>query len=120
MRLAGSYGIIVGILMLAQWAFALINGQVPEVQTEPYRISFHLAAECMTAIGLIVGGVGLFKNCSWAVMTYLVAAGMLCYSVVVSPGYFAQQGQWAMVIMFATLLILTLGSIVRVARSVQP
>jgi hypothetical protein len=39
---------------------------------------------------------------------------MLLYSVIVSPGYFAQLGQWTMVAMFVVLLILALVSIVKV------
>jgi hypothetical protein len=35
---------------------------------------------------------------------------MLTYTVLVSPGYFAQLGQWPLVAMFAVLLILTLVS----------
>ena len=42
---------------------------------------------------------------------------MLLYSVIVSPGYFAQEAQWALVGMFAALLALDLGSIVHATRS---
>ncbi len=37
-----------------------------------------------------------------------VSLGMLFYTVIVSPGYFAQQGVWALVAMFAVLLVLGL------------
>ena len=63
---AAYYGIIVGILMFAQWGFFLAAGQVPEVQTEPIRLAFHLAAEFFTAAGLIATGFGLLKKYSWA------------------------------------------------------
>ena len=46
-----------------------------------------------------------------------VSAGMLLYTAIVSPGYFAQQGQWAFLIMFATVLALAAGAILAVARS---
>jgi hypothetical protein len=116
MKFAGIFGIFVGVMMVAQWAFFLAAGQVPELQTEPYRIAFHLAAELVTAAGLIVSGVALLRNLSWGTAAYLFFAGMLAYSVIVSPGYFAQQGQWALVIMFAVLLVLavvTAGSAAR-------
>jgi hypothetical protein len=48
---------------------------------------------------------------------YLFFASLLTYSVIASPGYFAQQGQWLMVGMFALLLILTLVSVVKIASS---
>jgi hypothetical protein len=41
---------------------------------------------------------------------------MLLYSVIVSPGYFAQLGQWEFVAMFAILCILTIISTVIVAK----
>jgi hypothetical protein len=116
MKFAAWYGIIVGILMFGQWAFFIAAGQVPELQTEPYRIGFHLAGEFITAAGLIVSGIGLLARKPWAASTYLVAAGMLLYSAIVSPGYFAQLGQWALVGMFAVLLVLALGSVARVVR----
>jgi len=40
-----------------------------------------------------------------------VALGMLLYTVIVSPDYFARLGQWAMVAIFALLLLLAFLSI---------
>jgi hypothetical protein len=112
MKFAATYGIFVGVMMFAQWIFFLTSGQVPELQTEPWRIAMHLAAEFITAAGLIIAGWGLLRRKGWGVNTYLVFAGMLIYSVVASPGYFAQQGQWALVAMFTVLLALTVISVV--------
>jgi hypothetical protein len=117
MKCPGWYGIAVGLLMLAQWTLFLATGNVPELKTEPLRIAFHLTGEFTTAIGLMVGGIALLKGRPWAVSVYLVAAGMLLYTVIVSPGYFAQQGQWAMVGMFALLLGLALVSIATILWS---
>jgi len=119
MKFAAWYGITVGVLMLGQWAFFIAAGQVPELQMEPYRIGFHLAGEFITAAGLIASGLGLRAKKSWAVGAYLVSAGMLFYSAIVSPGYFAQLGQWALVGMFAVLLLLALGSVANLLRTRQ-
>src|SRR5512133_2081193 len=54
MKFAGWYCVVVGFLMLAQWGFFLIAGQVPEMQTAPIALAFHLAAEAATALALIV------------------------------------------------------------------
>lgn len=101
---AAYYGVIVGILMFAQWGFFLAAGQVPEVQTEPIRLGFHLAAEFITAGALLITGIGLFKKQSWSKGWFLAAVGMVLYSEIVSPGYFAQKGQWIFVLMFMALL----------------
>jgi hypothetical protein len=117
MMFAAVYGIAIGLLMLGQWAFFLLTGQAPEIKTEPIRLAFHLAAEFGTALGLIVAGAGLLRRAAWADAAYLACAGMLLYSVIVSPGYFAQRGQWGFVAMFAVLLALALGSLLAVGRS---
>jgi peptidoglycan/LPS O-acetylase OafA/YrhL len=117
MKFAGWYGIVVGLLMLGMWSFFLAAGQVPELQSEPFRIAFHLAAEFTTAITLIIAGVGLLGKSRRAKSIYFVAAGLLLYSLIVSPGYYAQQGQWAFVGMFACLAVLTLVCVVIVFRS---
>jgi hypothetical protein len=116
MRFVGWFSFIVGVMMFAQWAFFLLTGQVPELQTEPYRIWFHLAAEAAAALALIVSGVGLLRRLTWARPVMLVALGMLIYTVIQSPGYFAQQGVWALVGMFAVLLVLALFSVRRVIQ----
>jgi hypothetical protein len=114
MTFAALYAVAVGGLMLAQWTFFLVRGQVPELQTEPLRIWFHLVAEFVTAIALIAGGLGLLLAAGWGRPLYLVAMGMLLYTVIVSPGYYAQRGEWPFVAMFAAVLLLALVSLVLV------
>lgn len=111
MIFAAIYAIVVGAGMIGQWLVFLATGQVPELKTEPLRIRFHLAAEFATALALVVGGLALLTGQSWGRWFYLLAMGMLLYTVSVSPGYFAQKGQWAFVGMFAVVLLLALVSI---------
>jgi len=56
MRFAAIYSIVVGLLMIGQWGVSLATKQVPELETEPIRIAFHLVAETLTAFALIVDG----------------------------------------------------------------
>ena len=112
MIFAGVFAIVVGIGMIGQWTLSLVKGQVPELRTEPVRIRFHLAAEFATALALLVSGIGLLAGGAWARDAYLVAAGMLLYTIIVSPGYFAQQGQWLMPALFAVILVLLLVTLV--------
>jgi hypothetical protein len=104
MKFAAWYGIIVGFIMIAQWIFFLATGSVPELQTEPWRIALHLAAEFTTSLMLIVSGIAALKFVAWGKKVLLVGLGMVIYSEIASPGYFAQLGQWALVAMFAVLL----------------
>jgi len=87
---------------------------VPELETEPLRIRFHIAAEFVTAIALVTGSVGLLTGQSWSQQLYLIAIGMLFYTVIVSPGYYAEKGEWPFVGMFAVILILALASLAQI------
>ena len=98
------YGIVVGCLMIVQWIVSIVSGSVPEFQSEPWRIGFHLAAELVTAIMLIVGGIAVLRSAEWGRTILLIGLGMVIYSEIVSPGYFAQLGGWPMVGMFFVLL----------------
>ena len=111
MTFAGIYASLVGLAMIGQWSFSLATNRVPELKTEPVRIRFHLAAEFITAVALLVGGSGLLTNSTWGEQVYLVSMGMLLYTVIVSPGYFARKREWPLVGTFAVLLILALVSL---------
>jgi len=106
------FAILVGVGMIGQWAASFIGKQIPELQSEPIRIRFHIAAEMVTAICLNLAGVGLFSAKAWSIPLYLVSSGMLFYTAIVSPGYFAQKGQWGWLLMFGTILILGITGII--------
>ena len=116
MKFAAWLGIVVGILMATMWTFFRISGQVPELQTEPYEIAFHLAAEFGAAGLLVAGGIGLLKRSPHGQTVYYLAIGMLLYSVIVSPGYYAQQGSWGFVAMFGAILAVAVVAVTRIAR----
>jgi len=104
MKFPAWYGIGIGLLMIAQWTFSIVSGSVPEFVTAPWAIAFHLSAEFSTALMLIVGGLATLRSTSWGRAVLLIGLGMVIYSEIVSPGYYAQLGQWLFVSMFAILL----------------
>jgi len=105
MKFPAWYGISVGTLIILQWIFFLVTGSVTELQTAPWEIGHHMAAELLLALGLLTGGIATLRSIRWGKTILLVALGMAIYSELNSPGYFAQLGQWALVGMFAVLLI---------------
>jgi hypothetical protein len=119
MAFSAWYGIVVAALIFAQWGFFLAYGSVPELENSPREIAFHMTAEFLMGIVLLIGSVGLLQEWRWAPVMYLTGAGMVVYSVINSPGYFAQRGNWALVGMFMVLLLLTAAAIVVVARSLD-
>lgn len=117
MRIVRWFSLAVGVLMCLQWGVTLATGGAPEVRTEPIRLGFHLAAEAATAAVLILAALAGFRGKTWARDLNLVGLGLLGYTVVVSPGYFAERGQAAPVIMFAFLLVCTVVCVMVAARS---
>ena len=116
-KLLAVYGIVVGIMIIAQWAVFILIGEVPELETEPTRIAFHIAAEFATALALFVGSMGLARQKNWGYPAFLLSLGMLSYTIIVSPGYFAQDGEMVFVAMFAILWIITIAAIVVAIRN---
>jgi hypothetical protein len=114
MTLPAIFAILVGMMMIGQWIMLFVTRQIAELETEPFRIWFHIAGEIVTAVLLIAGGAGLLLSLPWSIALYLVAMGMLLYTAIVSPGYFAQKGQWVWVLFFAVLVVLTILSAVAV------
>jgi hypothetical protein len=88
----------------------LITGQDPELQnslkTEPIAIGLHIAAEFLTAIALLIAGIGLFTDRSWAVKVFLLSVGFLTYSVINASGFYGQRGDLPFIGMFAVIFAL--------------
>jgi hypothetical protein len=68
------------------------TGNVPELKTTPLEAGFLLAAECLTACSLMLGGLGVLAAKSWGSPVELAALGMLMYCTVYSVGVFGQAG----------------------------
>ena len=101
------YPVIIGLLMVGMWTVLLTTGQVMETGTAPLEISYHLVSEFLTAFLLVIGGYGLYTGRGWGFGIFLVSMGMLLYSVINATGYYAGQGEIAMVGMFTVLTVLT-------------
>jgi len=112
------FALIVGLGMIGQWIMSFITEQIPELETEPFRIWFHIAGEMITALALILSGIGLLAGWTWAAILFLIASGMLIYTAIVSPGYFAQQGKWIWVVIFSILILISGYSIISVGRGI--
>lgn len=111
MIFAAIFALVVGVGMIAQWSMSYLTGQIPELTGEPIRIGFHLAAEMVTALCLIASGLGLIFKQTWGTPLFVAADGMLFYTSIVSPGYFAQKGQWAWLGMFSIIIVLGIVSL---------
>jgi hypothetical protein len=116
-RFSIGFPLAVGVSIIAWWAFVFATGQVPELQGAPVQLAFHVVAELLTAGMLIAGGIGLLRHRPWGRAVDLVGLGMLLYTAVGSPGYFAQNGQWPLVGVFAVVAAGTLVALVAAVRA---
>ncbi len=112
------YSLIVGLFMIIFWAALIVTNQILPEEI-PWAISFHLAGEFATAVLLIVSAVGLLQSKKWARILSPFALGMLLYTVIVSPGYYAQQGNFSMVLMFIILIALTIAALISTFRATK-
>ena len=106
--IASIYTIIIGIAMFCMWIFLLGKKEVPELTTKPTQIFFHLIAELLTSIMLIIGGIGLIMDQSWGVALFFISIGMAIYSTINAAGFYGQLKDWPM---FIILLVFTLVSL---------
>jgi hypothetical protein len=112
MLFSAGFGIAVGLVMIGQWTFSYLSRQIPELEDEPIRIGFHIVGEMVTALSLLVSGIALLAETDWATSAYLISIGMLFYTAIVSPGYFAQKGDWQWLGIFALIIAGGLASLV--------
>ncbi|MFX0037936.1 MAG: hypothetical protein ACFFCY_15545 [Promethearchaeota archaeon] len=102
--IASIYVIIIGIAMLSMWLMLLMKKEVPDLNTKPTQLYFHLIAEFLTSVMLIIGGIGLIMGQFWGVTVFFIAIGMAIYSTINAAGFYGQLKDWPM---FITLLVFT-------------
>lgn len=107
-KAAGFYSILLGISIIGLWVMLLTTGNVPELRTEPINIYFHLTSEFLMAVLLLISGIGILKKLTWGNPMFILSNGLVIYSVINSAGYFGNSDEWAMVIMFMIILVLSI------------
>ena len=50
MKFAAIYATVCGLGMIGQWTMSFLTKQIPELETEPFRIWFHIVGEFVTAV----------------------------------------------------------------------
>lgn len=110
-ELVAAYTVVVGVFMVGFWGFLVATAQA-ELKERPWDMRLHLAAEFATAFLLIGSGVSAFVGAPGLTALAPVALGMLFYTAINSPGFYAGKGNWPMVGMFSALAVLTVAAIV--------
>lgn len=106
-KVKGFYGVLIGISIIGLWVMLYVTGSIPELETEPISIYFHLVAEVLMGLLMVISGIALIIKKRWGKPLYLLANGLVIYSVINSSGYYANMGNWSMVVMFGIIFILS-------------
>jgi len=112
LNITGIFQVLCGVGILGIWILNALKGAIPELQTEVIRIAMHLTAEAFTGILLLVSGLFiLFKKRKSSALFHL-SFGALFYTLIASPGYFAQKAQWGVCGLFLVLLSVSVAILV--------
>ena len=105
--ISGIFQILVGTGMLGIWLTLFLKGEIPELQTEILGIAAHLLAEAVTALMLLFSGFHILLKGKMLKPLFHISFGALIYTLIASPGYYAQTGQWATASLFFILLAIS-------------
>lgn len=110
------FQIVVGMCVFGWWITAALTDGIVELSEGRIDIIFHIAAELLMAGLLVAAGLSILRRGRTPQTTMLsgLALGSLLYSSVNSPGYFAQQGAWPAVALFAMLVVAGVGTAVSI------
>ncbi len=101
-----AFALAMGILMILVWIVYIATGQVD--LTSPLEAASLLAAETLTALTLIAGGVGILTGKAWGIPVHIASLGMMLYTAIYSIGVFAQAGVIPASVFFALLSVITI------------
>ena len=118
-KTASVYMITVGVMIISLWVMLISTGSVTEFTEEPLDISFHIAAEFLTAVLLLSSGIGLIKKNKWSMQLSYISLGALLYTIINSSGYYAQRSEPVFLIMFGVLFIFTSTILVLLAKNLS-
>jgi len=99
------YALVIGTFLVGMWSFFLISGLVPEFDTRPTEISFHLIVEFCTAIMLIISGIRVLYSDGHGEGMLLLSTGMLFYTLLNSSGYYAEKASTGFILLFIMMLV---------------
>ena len=101
------FALAMGILMILVWTILLATGQQNFVDA-PLETASLLAAEAITALALVIGGIGVLTRKHWSASIHIASLGMMLYTSINSIGVFAQAKVIPASIFFAILTSATI------------
>lgn len=103
-KIVAYYSIFIGISVIAMWVMILQTETPPEGKIE---LSFHLFSEFLMAVLCLISGILLLGKKPISRSLNILGLGMVVYSVLNAAGYYGENNDTSMMIIFILLLILT-------------
>jgi hypothetical protein len=103
------FSIFLGLMVIGMWLDLLLKGSINEGTT---AISFHIFAEFIMAVICVVSGIAMIRNKPYGIETNILCMGMVVYSTLNAAGYYGQQGQRPMMIIFLIICALAAFTII--------
>ena len=117
----GWFQVVVGAGILLLWPALILAGEVPELQAGQRDIWFHIAAEVVTGLLLVVGGALLLRRPdTGARLLSTFALGALLYTGINSAGYYAELGEWLPAGLLVAVSVLAAGAFAVLLRTATP
>ncbi len=110
-KIIGFYYLAVGIGIIGLWTMLYVSKQIPELETEPAAIAFHIFIEIAMGVMAIITALSILKRKKSSLTLMLITSGMLMYSVVNSSGYYAETGEYGMIAMFGIIFLFTIAAV---------
>jgi hypothetical protein len=103
---------LMGVALLGLWGRLLFRSAIPELNAGLPSIRFHIVVELLTAAALLGSAIWLaVADSPTAHLAATASLGAIAYSTINSPGYYADRGNWTVVVMFGALTVIALTAI---------
>jgi hypothetical protein len=102
------YAIISGIAMVVLWGVFFATGFAADKMSHaPVAFWGLIAAESITSIALVTGGLGILRRKTWGRTLTFISMGMVLYAIIYGGGEFAQRGNIYLTAFFILLFCAT-------------
>jgi len=98
------FSIFLGLTIIGMWLNLLLYGTFVESRI---GIGFHILAEFIMAVFCVLSGIMIIQNKPFAIETNMAGMSMATYSSLSAIGYYGQQGQKPMVLVFTIIFLLS-------------
>ena len=107
-NVAAFYSILAAIALMIWWYALYKNDDHTELIETPIKKVVRLGRDILTALLLVIGGVGLFSTQDWGLTVYYISMGVLVLSLCDFTIFYGQRKDWSRFGFFALLAVVAI------------